>query len=116
MKENRDVSKVVGENIRYNRNQKGLSQEQLGFKAELNSSYIGEIERGIKSPTLKTLNKIVNALDITFEDIFTFDKNIEFKDTTIIDRIAFEFKGRSDEEQLAVYSLIREILKFKDTK
>lgn len=112
----KEIGKIVGENIRYNRNQRGLSQEQLAFKSEINASYIGQIERCEKSPTLKTLDKIVNALDITFEDIFTFDKNIEHQNTTIIDKIAFEFKGRSDEEQIFVYNLIKEILRFKDKK
>jgi XRE family transcriptional regulator, regulator of sulfur utilization len=58
--------------IRLNRNfgltvrelREGLSwsQEQLAEKAKLNRSFIGEIERGIASPSLKTITKLAVAL------------------------------------------------------
>lgn len=70
------IAKLIGEQIRTFRQDRGLSQEQLALKSELNTTFVGQVERGIKKPTIDTLEKIVNALDITFEDLFSFEKNV----------------------------------------
>ncbi|MDO7905350.1 helix-turn-helix transcriptional regulator [Paenibacillus sp. JX-17] len=61
----------IGENIRFSRLKKGFSQEQLALNAGVNTSYIGQIERGEKNPTLKTLDKISSALGITLIDLLS---------------------------------------------
>ena len=112
-----DIAKLVGEQIRAFRQDKGLSQEQLALKANLNTTFLGQVERTIKKPTIDTLEKIVNALDITFEDLFSFERNaIKYKDSTITDKIAFELNGRSKEEQTEIYNLVKQILYFRDMK
>ena len=40
------------------------SQEMLAHRAELNRSYLGEIERGTAVPSLATMAKLADALDI----------------------------------------------------
>lgn len=111
------ISKQLGERIRMFRQNRGLSQEKLGEKSDLNTSFIGQIERGGKKPTIESLEKIVTALDITFEELFAFEREIsKFKDTTISEKIAFELNGRPHDEQEAVYSLVKQILQFKDKK
>lgn len=110
-----DISKQLGERIRMLRQNRGLSQEKLGEKADLNTSFIGQIERGGKKPTIETLEKIVIALDTTFEELFAFDREIpKFRDTTIAERIAFELNGRPQDEQQAVYNIVKQILQLKD--
>lgn len=110
-----ETDKNVGERIRFYRLQKGLSQEQLAFKAEINPSYIGQIELGKKSTTIKTLDKIVNALDITFEDIFSFDKDMNnSSEFPIIDKIKVQLKDRSIEDQDSIYNIMKQILIWKD--
>ena len=47
------------------RTQKGLSQEELAFKANLHRTYISQLERGLKSPTLKTLSILADVLDVS---------------------------------------------------
>ncbi|MDU2209875.1 MAG: helix-turn-helix transcriptional regulator [Eubacterium sp.] len=59
----------IGENIRLLRIKSGLSQEQLALNAGVNTSYIGQIERGEKNPTIKTLEKIASALSIDLIDL-----------------------------------------------
>lgn len=66
-----DIDRLVAENIRRFRLQKGLSQELLSFEADLNRSYIGALERGEKSPTVRTLNMIAEALGVTLVDLVT---------------------------------------------
>jgi len=112
-----DIAKLVGEQIRSFRQDRGLSQEELALRSGLNTTFVGQVERGIKKPTIDTLEKMVNSLDITFEDLFSFEKNaIKHKDSTIIDKIAFELNICTNDEQTAVYNVIKQILKFKNIK
>ena len=61
----------VGGRIRYFRHLRKLSQEQLALQAGINPAFLGHLERGLKSPTITTLEKLVRALNITFEELFT---------------------------------------------
>lgn len=111
----KDIGKIVGENIRHYRNINGLSQEQLAFKADLNPSYLGLVERGVKSPTLNSLEKIVTALDITFEDIFKTDIDMRaVGDSSIIDKIKAQLHGRSSLDQEFAFEIIKQLFSWKD--
>lgn len=59
-----------GERVREVRKEKGLSQEELSFKADLHRTYIGMIERAEKNITLVNIEKIANALDVSINDLF----------------------------------------------
>jgi len=50
--------------LRQLRNERGWSQERLAERADLNRSYVGEIERGIASPSLATAGKLARALEV----------------------------------------------------
>ncbi|MFX3637070.1 MAG: helix-turn-helix domain-containing protein [Candidatus Pristimantibacillus sp.] len=65
------LGKVIGERIRNYRKKQGLSQEELAHLASMHTSYVGEIERSEKSPTLESLEKITSALGITLEELFS---------------------------------------------
>ena len=54
----------VGQTVSFFRNQKGLSQEVLSGLADIGRSHLSAIERGERKPTLETLYRICNALDI----------------------------------------------------
>ncbi|MBR0076976.1 MAG: helix-turn-helix transcriptional regulator [Bacteroidales bacterium] len=41
-----------------------ISQEELAYKCGLHRTYIGAIERGEKSPTLNTIEKIAKGLNV----------------------------------------------------
>ena len=61
----------VGSRIRYFRHLRKLSQEQLALQAGINPAFLGHLERGLKSPTITTLEKLIRALDISFEELFS---------------------------------------------
>lgn len=63
------VYQIVGENIRTRRRRARLSQEQLAEKTDLNTNYIGEIERAEKKITLETLEKIAKVLGVRISDL-----------------------------------------------
>lgn len=62
----------LGLKIAEYRKVKGLSQEELGFLIRSARNYIGCIERGEKSPSIKTLQKIAKALDVKVKDLIEF--------------------------------------------
>jgi len=58
--------------LREIRNSKNLSQEALSKKAGLDRTYVGKIERGEKSPSLHTIEKLANILDVEIFELFKF--------------------------------------------
>ena len=55
------VAVRIGRVVRANREQRGLSQESLAELANLNRSYLGEIERGLAVPSIETLQRLADA-------------------------------------------------------
>jgi transcriptional regulator with XRE-family HTH domain len=39
-----------------------LSQEELGFRAGLDRTYVSGVERGVRNPTLKVVGRLAKAL------------------------------------------------------
>ena len=64
------INKQLGYRIRYLRQNKGLSIEALALEAEINRNYLGDLERGMRNPTVVVLNKIAKALDINLSTLF----------------------------------------------
>jgi transcriptional regulator with XRE-family HTH domain len=60
----RDWKAIVGRNVRRLRQQKGLTQEQLAFEAEIDLTYVGGIERGRRNPSLLVMARIADALSV----------------------------------------------------
>ncbi|MCD4714773.1 MAG: helix-turn-helix domain-containing protein [Clostridiales bacterium] len=52
------------------RKNRSLSQEELAFELDLHRTYISQIERGIKSPSLRVIEKIANYFEITYGELF----------------------------------------------
>lgn len=59
------VSETFPANLLRLRRQVGLSQEQLAFSSGVTRNYVGGLERGEKSPTLRTLDKLAEALGVS---------------------------------------------------
>lgn len=70
MLSDKQILVLFGENIREIRKKRGFSQEELAFKANMQRTYIGMIERAEKNITLLSIEKIANALDIKISDLF----------------------------------------------
>ncbi len=69
MKSDTNILIIFGKNVRNIRRLKGLSQEELAFKANLHRTYIGMIERAEKNITLLNIEKIAKALEIDIKDL-----------------------------------------------
>jgi transcriptional regulator with XRE-family HTH domain len=59
----KDFKTILGNVLRAKRESLGISQENLAERAGLDRSYVSILERGLKSPTLETLEKICIALE-----------------------------------------------------
>jgi transcriptional regulator with XRE-family HTH domain len=56
------LQKAFGDAVRARRQELDLSQEELGFEAELHRTYISQLERGLKSPSLATIEQLAAVL------------------------------------------------------
>ena len=56
------IDRAFGQAVRERRRELLLSQEALGFQAGIHRTYISQIERGVKSPSLKVIQVIAFAL------------------------------------------------------
>ena len=64
--------KKLGERIKYIRESKNLSREDIAFACEFSGSYMGMIERAENDFKISKLYKIAKALDVNIEDLFKF--------------------------------------------
>ncbi len=112
----------LGENIRRIRETKGWTQEQLAEKAELDISYLGQIERGLRtSPGLKIVQKLANALEVELGYLLDSQcKDKQLDGTGNIDNIpewlADELKRCPITEQTIhaqIFQLIQQLVEFK---
>lgn len=64
------ITEKVGARIKKIRTCQGTSQEKLARRAQLDRTYLTGVEKGKRNPSIKSLEKILNALDVSFEDFF----------------------------------------------
>lgn len=116
-----DIGRQIGNNIRTLRKAKGLSQEQLALRADINASYMGQVERGEKNPTIDVLHKIAAALHIPLETVVHIQsENAQLdapqaeENTPYAEKIASQLHGLSLKEQEAVYKFVKQLVQFKE--
>jgi transcriptional regulator with XRE-family HTH domain len=59
-----DVVQLLGENVRRYRKLKGMTQEQLALESEMERSYVSDLERGTRNPSVRALGRLAEALEI----------------------------------------------------
>lgn len=65
--------KKFGMNLKIERLKKGYTQEVLAEVVNMHEKHIGKIETGNQNVTLKTINKLAEALEIDAVKFFNFD-------------------------------------------
>lgn len=110
-----NVKKMIGDRIRSARNEKGWSQEELAHRADLHPSHMGQIERGETAFTIDSLEKVINALDMTFEELFRLiGTGYEGTDTDTLAYIINRLYKRESSELKIIASFIDTMLQWKD--
>lgn len=64
------ICRVLGDNVKTLRLSHGLSQEELAFRAELDRTYISQIERGVSNPSVRVLLGISRILGVELAELF----------------------------------------------
>jgi transcriptional regulator with XRE-family HTH domain len=59
-----DVVKLLGRNVRALRRERGLSQEEVAHRANMERSYVSDLERGTRNPSVRALGRLAAALDV----------------------------------------------------
>ena len=101
------ITAVVGQRIRSYRQKANMTQEELAERAELHYTYIGQVERGEKNLTLSSLEKILDALDLSFSDFF---EGFERKPQESVPFLCYEMICAMDtKDQQRIYRILCEI-------
>ncbi len=67
-----DIRKKFGIHLRELRVARRLTQEELADRADMHFTYIGQIERGLRNPSLINLEKIAKALKVNAGTLLPF--------------------------------------------
>lgn len=110
-------SSQLGRKIRRLRQQLGLTQEELGERAHIHYSYVGQVERGDKMPSLRTLKNLAAALNVDLHYLLEEPVPYQTTENPAPDDLAAVktlLQGRSPAEIRLCLDLIRLILRFLD--
>ena len=103
-----DTKQMLGTRIKNIRNKKGLTQEQLSEKMEINPKYLSSIERGNENPTLNTLIKLSESLEVDSGEIFT---HLQIEDPGERKFMITSLLDQADDEQLKlIFKVLSAIL------
>lgn len=82
----------LGKQIRSYRQQKNLTLKQVAEKAECSDVFISQVERSLASPSIATLKRIANALDVNLITLIQADETeTDQVVTRQKDRVQFKF-------------------------
>jgi transcriptional regulator with XRE-family HTH domain len=65
-----DLRKAFGQRVRTLREARDLTQEALAERGEFHWTYVSEIERGLRGPSLDVIGRLATALDVTPSELF----------------------------------------------
>ncbi len=64
-----DVRQRLARNLRRLRAEKGWSQEQFADEANIHRTYVSDIERGARNPTITVVEKLAVSLGVTVSEL-----------------------------------------------
>ncbi len=109
-----EIYKSIGKIIRNERNKRGLTLEQLAEKTQRDWSYLSQIERGKNVPSIETLIRICEALNISLGNLFAFHKPIvTYKADPYINKISNIIKERNVEDKKVAFNILSQVFKKK---
>lgn len=62
---------MIGQMVRRQREEQGLSQEELALAARISSGYLSKLERGLAQPSAAVLQRLAGALAVPLADLYT---------------------------------------------
>ena len=104
--------KIFGENIKKERINQKMTQEQLAEKADISSVFLSQIENAHNTPSLDTVWKLANVLSVSIDELLgrTIIKSSYIKKELLLE-------NRTDKERKFILDITRTVLsKIKDDK
>ena len=101
------TKKLLGARIKELRKKKGLSQEQLSEQIEIDSKHLSRIEVGKSYPSIQTLEKIANVLNVEIKDLFEFMHHMREKE--LIDSLNKLIKESNVENLRLIFKIVNAI-------
>ena len=92
-----DLKEMIGSRIQEIRNKKGITQDQLSEKVGISSKYLSSIERGKENPTLNTILKLAQSLEVKPDHFFI---HLEIEDPGKRKSMINDILDEADEDQL----------------
>ncbi len=109
-----DFRAMSGRRIRQERLKMGWSQEELAEKAGLHPSFIGQLERGLRAASFKTLERLGVVFGLKPVDLLEDGtENAPYEPRPLERKILGLIKGCSTGEQQLVYQTIKHLLRQK---
>jgi transcriptional regulator with XRE-family HTH domain len=65
-----DLKTLLGIAIKTRRTLLGISQEELAHRAGLHRTYVSDLERGARNPSIESIAKLASALQISVAKLF----------------------------------------------
>ncbi|HEL1164205.1 TPA: helix-turn-helix transcriptional regulator [Streptococcus equi subsp. zooepidemicus] len=105
--EKNNLQSFIAKRIRKIRLQRGMTQEQLEEKADLGVNYAYKLENLATNIKINTLEKVLNALDITITDFFDTPN---FSSSSEIDNLIEQLKLLTPSKRNKVLKIINVII------
>lgn len=99
-----DIKIQIGSRLRAYRLKCNYSMEELAHKAGLHPSQIGKIERGENNFTINTLNSIVEAMDLSYAELFNLDEELPSVDNPTVKKTISYINAMSVSDQEYMYN------------
>ena len=102
------MSVNVGDKIKIVRKAKKLSQQEVADKIGIDRAQYSRVETNKSKPTLTTIEKIAEALEVEVVDLFTNDGksfDINSYEKNLVDRIRM-IEELEEEQKKSIYSII----------
>jgi transcriptional regulator with XRE-family HTH domain len=65
-----DIKQKLGQRIKQLRKEQDLSQEALAYKAEVDRTYVTDVENGRRNVSIEILERLIAALEVSFSEFF----------------------------------------------
>lgn len=98
---------LLGMRIREFRENRKYTQDKLAEMVGIDPKHLSRIENGRNYPSFETLEKIIESLNVTYEDIF--DQEHFIKKDDMIKRINTKLSKINEEKLTFIFKMVNEI-------
>lgn len=108
----KDLYKFLAKRVRDQRKQAGLSIEKLAEAAGIGAGFLAHIETNAKKPSIQTIGRIADALDVPVSDLFQdaprAKRNSDYK---TLQQLAQIIRGATPSQKSAIVDTVRTLAK-----